>query len=144
MCFVLFPGITHAQNLLRYQICSVASQCVMLFLVDTYQSLLHTHSSHFSSELHVSAHCGHLNMWTFKTGYKEHIHAIRNNRPNTGYSRHILDTGHTYGNIDSTMTIIRKARKGTFLNSLEKYYIFLASKQEIHMNEFNVDRSNPT
>jgi hypothetical protein len=34
------------------------------------------------------------------------------------------------------MTIIRKARKGKFLNSLEKYYIFLASKQEIYMNEF--------
>jgi hypothetical protein len=41
------------------------------------------------------------------------------------------------------MTIIRKARKEQFLNSLGKYYIFLASKQEIHMNEFNVDHSNP-
>jgi hypothetical protein len=41
------------------------------------------------------------------------------------------------------MTIIRKARKGEFLKSLEKYYIFVASKQEIHMNEFNVDYSNP-
>jgi hypothetical protein len=40
------------------------------------------------------------------------------------------------------MTIIRKASKGTFLNSLENYYIFLPSKQEIHMNEFNVDHSN--
>jgi hypothetical protein len=38
------------------------------------------------------------------------------------------DTVNTYGNIESTMTIIRKARKGKFLNSLEKYYIFLASK----------------
>jgi hypothetical protein len=28
-------------------------------LIDTYQSLLHTHSSQFSSELHVSAQCGH-------------------------------------------------------------------------------------
>jgi hypothetical protein len=49
---------------------------------------------------------------TFKTRYKEHIEAIRNNRPDTGYCRHILDTGHAYGNIESTMTIIRKARKG--------------------------------
>jgi hypothetical protein len=40
------------------------------------------------------------------------------------------------------MTIIRKAKKGKFLKSLEKYYIFLASKQEIHKNEFNVDHSN--
>jgi hypothetical protein len=41
------------------------------------------------------------------------------------------------------MTIIRYARKGKFLTSLEKCYIFLASKQEIHMNEFNVNYNNP-
>jgi hypothetical protein len=29
---------------------------------------------------------------TFKTRYTEHIHAMRNNRPDTGYSQHILDT----------------------------------------------------
>jgi hypothetical protein len=40
------------------------------------------------------------------------------------------------------MPILRKAKKGKFLNSLEKYYIFLASKQEIHMNEFGVDQNN--
>jgi hypothetical protein len=80
---------------------------------------------------------------TFKTRYKEHIHATQNNRPDIGYSQHILDTGHTYGNIESAVTIIRKARKGKFLNSLERYYIVLASKQEIHMNEFNFNHSNP-
>jgi hypothetical protein len=42
------------------------------------------------------------------------------------------------------MTILRKAKKkGKFLNSLEKYYMFLASKQEIHMNDFGVDHNNP-
>jgi hypothetical protein len=41
------------------------------------------------------------------------------------------------------MTILRKAKKWEFLNSLEKYYIFLACKQEIHMNEFVVDHNNP-
>jgi hypothetical protein len=41
------------------------------------------------------------------------------------------------------MTIKRKARKGKFLNSPEKYYIFLTSKEEIHMNEFNVNYSDP-
>jgi hypothetical protein len=73
---------------------------------------------------------------TFKTRYKEHIQTIQNNRPDTGYSRYILDTGHTYGSIENTMTIIRKAKEGKFLNSIKKYYIFLASKQEIHKNKF--------
>jgi hypothetical protein len=48
---------------------------------------------------------------TFKTRYKKHIQAIRNNRPDTGYCRHILDTGHAYGSIDNTMTILGKAKK---------------------------------
>jgi hypothetical protein len=65
---------------------------------------------------------------TFKTRYKEHLQAISNNRTETGYSRHILDSGHTYGNIEKkTLTILRKAKKGKFLNILEKYYIFLTS-----------------
>jgi hypothetical protein len=37
---------------------------------------------------------------------------------------------------------IRKARKGKFLDSLKKYHIFLASKQQTQMNEFNIDQGN--
>jgi hypothetical protein len=36
---------------------------------------------------------------TFKVRYKEHIQAIRNNNGNSGYSNHILNTGHTYATI---------------------------------------------
>jgi hypothetical protein len=32
---------------------------------------------------------------TFKIRYKEHIRDIRNNKDKTGYSQHILNTGHT-------------------------------------------------
>jgi hypothetical protein len=54
----------------------------------------------------------------------------------------ILDTGHIYGRIDDTLTILRKAKKGKYLKSLEKYHIFLASKQDLHMNEFGIDHNN--
>jgi hypothetical protein len=83
------------------------------------------------------------NRKNIKTRYKEHVQAMRNNRPDTGYCRHILDTGHAYGSIENTMAIIRKAKKGKFLNSLEKCHIFLASKQDICMNEFGTEHSNP-
>jgi DNA mismatch repair ATPase MutL len=58
---------------------------------------------------------------------------------NVGYG----DTGHTYRNTEYNDNNKESKKKGKFLNSLKKYYIFLASKQEIHMNEFNVDHSNP-
>jgi hypothetical protein len=48
---------------------------------------------------------------TFNARFEEHIHVIRNNRPDTGYSQHILGAGHTRGNMEYAMKIIRKAKK---------------------------------
>jgi hypothetical protein len=60
----------------------------------------------------------------FNTRYKEHIHAIRNNSSNSGYSNTILKTGHTYGTITDTMDVIMTGRKHTHLNALQKYRIY--------------------
>jgi hypothetical protein len=38
--------------------------------------------------------------------YKEHIRNNKNNRDNTGYTEHILNTRHSYGTIQDTMEII--------------------------------------
>jgi hypothetical protein len=65
---------------------------------------------------------------TFNTRYEEHIHNIRSNNSNTGYSNHILNTGHTYGTMQDTMETITLRRKGKYLNTLEKYHIYKVSK----------------
>jgi hypothetical protein len=65
---------------------------------------------------------------TFNTRYKEHIHNIRSNNSNSGYSNHILNTGHTYGMITDTMDIITAGRKGKYLNTLERYHIYEISR----------------
>jgi hypothetical protein len=62
---------------------------------------------------------------TFKTGYKEHIQATRNNNSNSGYSKHILNMGHTYGSITDMMKDLKTQRKGRHLNTLERYYIYI-------------------
>jgi hypothetical protein len=54
----------------------------------------------------------------FNTRCKEHIRDIKNN--NSGYSNHILNIGHSYGNITVTMEIIKIERKGKHLNTLRK------------------------
>jgi hypothetical protein len=66
--------------------------------------------------------------------YKEHIQAIRNNNSSSGYSNHILNTGHTYGTVANTMDIIRTGRKGRHLNTQEKYY-YKMSRNKLHMND---------
>jgi hypothetical protein len=48
---------------------------------------------------------------TFHTRYKEHIQAIKSNNSYSGYSNHILNTGHAYGTITDTMGIVKTAKK---------------------------------
>jgi hypothetical protein len=51
------------------------------------------------------------------------IQDMWNNRGNTGFSQHILDTGHSYGSMENTMTVLKTGNKGQYMNSLEKYHI---------------------
>jgi hypothetical protein len=67
--------------------------------------------------------------------YKQHIHAIRSNKSNSGYSNHMLNKGHAYGTITDTMGIIRTGKKFKHLNALEKYHICRISKNNQHMND---------
>jgi hypothetical protein len=80
---------------------------------------------------------------TFKTRYKEHIQAIRNNNSNSGYSRHILNTGHTYGSVIDTIKVLKTQRKGKHLNTLERYYIYKMRKNGIQIKDTCIDTHNP-
>jgi hypothetical protein len=50
---------------------------------------------------------------TFKTRYKEHIQAIRNDNGNSGYSKHILNMRHTYRSVTNTMKVLKTKRRKT-------------------------------
>jgi hypothetical protein len=77
---------------------------------------------------------------SFLTRYKEHIRAIRYNKEASGYAQHILNTRHSYGNIEDVMDIIKTERKGKHLDTLEKYHTFCTYK---HLNDNNIDIHNP-
>jgi arginyl-tRNA--protein-N-Asp/Glu arginylyltransferase len=80
---------------------------------------------------------------SFLTIYKEHIRAIRYNKESSGYAQHILNTGHSYGNIEDIMDIIKIERKGKHLDTLEKFHIFCSYKLNKHLNDNNTDTQNP-
>jgi hypothetical protein len=67
---------------------------------------------------------------------------MKNNNRNSGYSSHILNTGHTYGTITDAMDVIRKGRIGRHLNTLEKY-IYKISKSIILLNDMHNEAYNP-
>jgi hypothetical protein len=69
----------------------------------------------------------------FKTRYKEHIQDIRNNKSKTGFSHHILNTGHAYDNIENTLKILNTQGKGPYLNTLEKFHICKTKKTGIFL-----------
>jgi hypothetical protein len=80
---------------------------------------------------------------TFCTRHKELIQATRNNNINSGYSNHILSTGHAYGSITDTMEIGEVERKGKHLNTLEKYHMCRLSRNRLHMNSAHMDTYKP-
>jgi hypothetical protein len=80
---------------------------------------------------------------SFNARYEEHICDIRHNSSNSGYSNHILNTGHSYGSIRNTMKIIKAERKGKHLNTLEGYHIQRISKEGLHMNYIHIEARNP-
>jgi hypothetical protein len=80
---------------------------------------------------------------TFNVGYRDHIHAIRTNNNNSGYSNHILGAEHSYGTIKDNMDVIRTGRKGRFLNVLEKYHIYEISRNNLYMNDKHIEAHNP-
>jgi hypothetical protein len=80
---------------------------------------------------------------TFNARCQEHIQIFRSNNSNSGYSSHILNTGHTYGTIQCTMGIIKTHKKGKYLKTLEKYHIYKISKNNLHMNDTGIDTHDP-
>jgi hypothetical protein len=42
----------------------------------------------------------------FRVRYKEHVRDIKNNKENTGYSHHILNTGHKNGTLENTLQVV--------------------------------------
>jgi hypothetical protein len=67
----------------------------------------------------------------------------RNRNSNSGYSSHILNTGHTYGSITDTMDVISTGKKGRYLNTLEKYHFYKININNLHMNDTHVNVHNP-
>jgi hypothetical protein len=52
------------------------------------------------------------------------IHAIRYNKKTAIYTKQILNTGHTYGNIQNATERVQIDKKGKHLNNLADYHTY--------------------
>jgi hypothetical protein len=79
----------------------------------------------------------------FKTWFNEHTRALKHNQDTSPCAQHIINIGHTYGNMQDTIEIIQIARWGRYMNITEKYHIFCIQKQNKQMNKLLFDLNNP-
>jgi hypothetical protein len=79
----------------------------------------------------------------FKVRYSEHVQAIRTNNEKTGFSHHILNTGHSYGSLEDSLEIISIQEKGPYLNTLEKFHIYKIKQTGYLLNDIHTDTYHP-
>src|SRR5215469_4544053 len=71
----------------------------------------------------------------FLTRFKEHKRAAKLNKDYSNFAKHINTHAHSFGAIDTTMTILKKQGRGTHLNTLERFYIHKEASHNNHLND---------
>jgi hypothetical protein len=77
------------------------------------------------------------------TRFKEHVSDIIHNREKTGYSYHVLTTGHERAKDINSLEVMEVQPKGQYLNTLERYHIYKYRKIGEMFNELQYDTCNP-
>jgi hypothetical protein len=78
----------------------------------------------------------------FSTRFKEHKQAAKNNTTSSNFAKHINEHAHSFRTIDTTMSILKKQRKGPHLNTLERFYIHKEAALNKHLNDQNTITPN--
>jgi predicted RNA-binding Zn-ribbon protein involved in translation (DUF1610 family) len=71
----------------------------------------------------------------FYTRYNEHKRSFRYNKHNSKYAQHLVEHGHTLGNIHSIMQVLQFQKKGTRLNTIKRFHIHKEAAQNRHLND---------
>jgi hypothetical protein len=67
----------------------------------------------------------------------------KNNGSNSGYSSHILNMGHSNGNVVDKIKIITIERRGKHLNTLQVYHIYRDSREEMYLSDIYRETHDP-
>jgi len=74
---------------------------------------------------------GHI----FIVRYKEHKYAFRTNYHTSNYAKHVAEQSHSFGPIHDTMQVLQYQKKGSHLNTIERFYIYSEFTKHNHLNE---------
>jgi hypothetical protein len=66
------------------------------------------------------------------------------NKHHSGYSNHILHTGHACGSVTDAMKVVKMRKREKYLNTIQKYHVYELGKSGLHMNDAFCDVYSPT
>jgi len=75
--------------------------------------------------------------------YREHIHYIKNNDPQSAYALHILQNRHEYGPLKDTMTLLKPIHKSSMLIPYKQLLIQTFHQNGTLIPEQNCSKQNP-
>jgi hypothetical protein len=76
------------------------------------------------------------------TRYDEHKRAYRYNTLRPKFAKHLIEHGHSFQDIESTMEVLHFHKKGTHLNTIDRFYIHKEAINNNHLNEEYVETTN--
>jgi len=71
---------------------------------------------------------------TFKVRFQEHLRDLKYKNCKSMFAQHLIDNGHSIGQMEDVMDALHITRKWQMLDTLEKYYIFRETKLKIQIN----------
>jgi len=71
----------------------------------------------------------------FTTQFLEHKKAFRSHSHNSSFAKHLDIEAHSFRHMHDIMQILHLNRKGTHLNTLERFHIHMEAAKNNHLNE---------
>ena len=78
----------------------------------------------------------------FRTRFSDHFRDFKYANHKSRFAQHLLENGHSIGPIDSIMEILHPTNKGREMDTLEKFYIYKITCDNIQINDKNTSKTN--
>ena len=71
----------------------------------------------------------------FHVRFREHYNGYKHIYNKSNFAQHFLNEGHNFGPMEDIMDVIQFAKNGKMLDTLERFYIYEATKKGIQIND---------
>jgi transposase-like protein len=79
---------------------------------------------------------------SFRKRYNEHFHDFKYNTRKSSFATHLLDNNHSMGPIGEVMDVLHTTRKGKYMDTVEKFYIYKETWKNNQINDKNTVKPN--